>query len=155
MGLSSVQYLKSLHADWKITYAVPNWVLPLYSKVKTAADDIVPIEEGLNYFSSLLTIHPDAIHEMHQAGSTGKLNKAYSLLKQIPYTFHNHHYQGETSIKDQGKPVAAIQRDLNGIQAFWGKESEPSYLDYSPVINVPIKAKKKRIIIGAVATRQT
>lgn len=155
MGLSGVQYLKSIHPDWKITYAVPKWVLPLYSKVETAADHIVAIEEGLKYFSDLLTIHPDAIHEMHQSGSTGKLNTTYSLLKCVPYTFHNHHYKGESKIKDQGKPVAAIQRDLNGIHAFWGDGREPSFLDFPPIIKTKTTNKKNRVIIGAVATRET
>lgn len=155
MGLSSVQYLKSLHPDWKITYAVPKWVVPLYSKVQTSADEIIPIEEGLNYFSSLLMVHPDAIHEMHQTGSTGKANAAYALLKSIPYTFHNHHFKGESPIKDQGKPVAAIQRDLNGLHAFWGNEKEPHYLDYAPVIKTGVETKRNRVLIGAVATRET
>lgn len=155
MGLSGVQYLKSLHPEWTITYAVPKWVLPLYSKVKTAADNIIAIEDGLNYFSELLTIHPDAIHEMHQTGSTGKLNQAYGILKRVPYTFHNHHFKGESKIKDQGKPVAAIQRDLNGIHAFWGQTVEPSYLDFPPQIKAAASNKKKRVLIGAVATRET
>lgn len=155
MGLSSVQYLKNIYPNWKVTYAVPKWVLPLYSQVETSADSIIAIEDGLSYYSELLTINPDAIHELHQTGSSGKLNSTFSIFRQIPYTFHNHHFKGKSPIKDQGKPIATIQRDLNGIHAFWGKGEPPCYLDFPPIIKTSNTTKKSRVIIGAVATRRT
>src|SRR5690606_19147141 len=128
---------------------------PLYKNVKTAADEIIPIREGLNFYSDLLSLKPDAIHEMHQSGSSAKVLKAYSLFKKIPYTFHTHHFKGESKVKDQGKPKAAIQRDLDGVYAYWGQGLEPDFLKFPPVIKAKTSTKKRRIIIGAVATRET
>lgn len=155
MGLAAIQYLKSIHPSWKISYAVPAWVYPLYKNVKTAADEIIPIGKTFDFYSRILEIKPEAIHEMHQSGSSAKLLKTYALLKNIPYTFHNHHYHGESKIPDQGKPIAAIQRDLNGVFAFWGNQSLPQFLDFKPKIKTGKTNKTKRIIIGAVATRET
>tara|TARA_R110000868_G_scaffold237486_3_gene492033 strand:- start:1958 stop:2857 length:900 start_codon:yes stop_codon:yes gene_type:complete len=154
MGLSSVQYLKSIHPTWKITYAVPAWVYPLYRDVQTGADQIIPIGGALDFFSKLLDLKPDGIHEMHQSGSSAKVLSLYSRLKNIPYTFHNHHSQEASKILDQGKPKAAIQRDLDGVYAFWGKGERPDHLNFPPVIKVA-GDKKKRIILGVVATRET
>lgn len=155
MGLSALQYLKEIRPHWHITYAVPAWIYPLYKNVKTAADQIIPINGTLDFYQRILEVYPNAIHEMHQSGSSEKLLRVYSFFKSIPYTFHNHHFQGHSKIIDQGKPIAAIQRDLNGVYAFWGKGELPNYLDYTPKILCKKTNKKNRIIIGAVATRET
>ncbi|MBH46991.1 MAG: hypothetical protein CME71_02345 [Halobacteriovorax sp.] len=154
MGLSSIQYLKSIHPTWKISYAVPAWVYPLYKNTQTAADEIIPIGSSLDFFNRLLTLAPSGIHEMHQSGSSAKLLALYAGLKNIPYTFHNHHSSGPSKIIDQGKPKAAIQRDLDGVHAFWGKDSSPNHLDFAPSLKVSGN-KRKRIILGVVATRET
>lgn len=155
MGLSALQYIKSLHPDWKITYALPAWIVPFYKNVQTAADEIIAINSGFDFYSKLLEIKPDAIHELHQSGSSAKILKTYAALKQIPYTFHNHHDKGPSKVIDQGKPKAAIQRDLDGIHAFWGNNQSPSFLNFEPLIKAKKENLHKRIIIGAVATRET
>ena len=155
MGLSSVRYLKSIHPDWKITYAVPRWIYPLYQEVQTAADAIIPIDGLAAYLFKIFQLRPDIIHEMHQSGGTRKIHTLYATFKRISYTFHNHHQQKAGKIKDQGKPIAAIQRDLNGVHAFWGENSTPNYLAHPPQIKILNPKKIKRVIIGAVATRQT
>ncbi len=155
MGLSALQYLKKLNPNLKITYAIPAWMTPLYQDVQTAADQIIPIKNSLDFFSKLLELKPDAIHEMHQSGSTGKLLSFYSKIKNIPYTFHNHHSKASSSVKDQGMPKAAIQRDLDGIAAFYRSGEYPHFLDFEPRIITKPNNKQKKIILGVVATRET
>lgn len=155
MGLSAIQYLKSIHPTWKITYAVPGWVYPLYENIQTSADQIIPINGALDFFSKILQVNPDGIHEMHQTGSTHKILSTYSFLKNIPYTFHNHHSTKPGQIVDQGIPKAAIQRDLDGVAAFWGMKTKPEYLNFRPQIQTTASLHKKRIILGVVATRET
>ena len=44
MGLSTVSYLKSIFPKAKVSYATPAWVAPLYDKVQTDADEILPVD---------------------------------------------------------------------------------------------------------------
>lgn len=155
MGLSALQYLKELYPDALISYAIPKWMIGLYDNVETAADEIIPIESNLSFYSKLLELRPDMIHELHQSGSSAKVLSLYSFFKNIPYTFHNHHSTKESPIKDQGKPKAAIQRDLDGVAAFYPSNRYPNFLAYPPKMKVEAVQKQKRIILGVVATRQT
>lgn len=105
MGLSSIAYLRELYPDAYIIYATPAWVAPLYEKVETAADFIYPLKmkslsDILNLYSDLFNLKVDAIHEMHQSGTGNKVFTFFSLLKSIPYTFHNHHLKKGTVVLD-------------------------------------------------------
>lgn len=155
MGLAALQYLKTVFPQALISYAIPKWMVGLYENVKTAADEIIPIEDGLDFYSKLLELRPDMIHELHQSGSSAKILSLYAKIKNIPYTFHNHHSKKPSQVKDQGRPKAAIQRDLDGVAAFYSSKDYPDFLAFTPKIEVATSERKKRIILGVVATRET
>jgi len=162
MGLSSISYLRSLYPKSTIIYAVPQWTAKLYENVKTDADLIYPLnlsslDSILNLYTDLINLKVDAIHEMHQSGKGHKVFSLFSIIKNIPYTFHNHHLESKTKVLDQGQKKELIQRDLDGIYSFYGKnKSIPSFLNFEPKMHLSEKAAlKKRVIFGVVATRQT
>jgi heptosyltransferase-2 len=97
----------------------------------------------------------DHIHEMHQGGRTEKFFKLYSSFCGVSYTFHNHHLDRKSGVVDHGKIKPLIQRDLDGVYTYLGKE-RPNYLSYVPKMPLGISGgKKKRVILGVVATRAT
>ena len=161
MGLSSITYLRELFPNSKIIYAVPEWTTALYKNIKTDANVIYPLKlkslsDIFDLYTDLMNLKVDAIHEMHQSGRGQKVFSLFSFLKKIPYTFHNHHLLSGTKVVDQGQKKELIQRDLDGLYSFYGKENLPNFLNYLPKFkfeNLP--AKKKTIILGVVATRQT
>jgi len=162
MGLGAVQYAKELFLNSNIIYGVPKWVAPLYENVQTRADEVLPIElNGLKDWYGLWKILKnkkiDAIHEMHQSGRGAKFFKFYSLLNNIPYTFHNHHLKTKTKILDQGVYKSLIQRDLDGLYSFFAHSNRiPNFLNYCPEMSCVAKIKKEDLIVfGVVATRET
>lgn len=166
MGLSSVQYLRELYPESRIIYAVPAWIAPLYKNVQTAADEIYPlrlnsISDWLDLYNYLIDEKVEAIHEMHQSGRGHKVFSLFhfvsSLFGGVPYTFHNHHLTGGTKVVDQGEKKELIQRDLDGVYSFYGtNRPRPEFFNYTPVIQLKQNPlKKKTIILGVVATRQT
>ncbi len=161
MGLSAIQYLKELYPESKIYYAMPSWITPLYNKVQTSADNIIPLDlknpqDWFLCWRMLRKEKIDLIYEMHQAGRSRKFFSIYSKLSGIPYFFHNHHLKSKTQVLDQGAIKPLIQRDLDGIYSFLGKETIPSYKKYIPKITINQKIqRKKRVILGVVATRDT
>jgi len=162
MGLSAISYMRDLYPNAKIYYALPNWILPLYKNILTDADEVIGFDlKSLKDWGKLWKIcssrNIDVVHEMHQAGRTAKFFKVYSLLKRIPYFFHNHHLKSGTDVLDQGVIKAVIQRDLDGVFSYFSNmDKVPNYLDYCPQMKMKNKLNKKsRLILGVVATRET
>lgn len=162
MGLSTVQYLRELYPESRIIYAVPAWIAPLYKNIATAADEIYPLK--LNSFSDILDLFTyltnekvDAIHEMHQSGRGKKIFSLFHFFSRTPYTSHNHHLESGTAVIDQGVKKGLIQRDLDGLYSFYGKDKAlPNFLNFKPVIQLKNKpVREKKIILGVVATRET
>lgn len=162
MGLSTIQYLRSLYPESNIIYAIPQWTHHLFKDVKTAADIIYPLD--LSSFQSILRLYEDLndfkvdyIFELHQSGRGQKIFQFFNFISNIPYQAHNHHLTCKTKIIDQGLKIALIQRDLDGVFSFLGKDKRPRYLDFEPEIKCSKKfsEKKKRMIIGIVATRNS
>ena len=161
MGLASVQYLRALYPECIIIYAVPEWIAPLYKNIETAADIIYPLKlkklsNIFDLYTDLINLKVDAIHEMHQSGRGHKVFTIFSIMKNIPYTFHNHHLKTNTQVIDQGLIKELIQRDLDGLYSFYGKNEIPTFLDFEPKINLTKKTlHQQQIIFGVVATRKT
>ncbi len=161
MGLSTLQYLKELYPDCKISYAIPSWIIPLFKHSTIAADhlfalDLISFRKASASFYELLRSDVDYIHECHLGGRSFKFFKTLSFLKNIPYSYHNHHLSSGPVI-DQGKTKALIQRDLDGVFTFLGQgANRPNYLDYEPKMTMPrVNGQRKKIILGIVATRET
>ncbi len=167
MGLSSVQYLRSLYPNSTIIYAVPEWIAPLYKNVRTAADIIYPLKlkslsDILDLYSDLMNLNVSMIHEMHLSGRGHKVFSLFSFFKKIPFTYHNHHLKEGTDIIDQGVIKELIQRDLDGLYSFYGKGKIPHFLDFEPKMKLKNKMEKRKfllgdksVIFGVVATRKT
>jgi heptosyltransferase-2 len=161
MGLSAVQYLRTLHPQANIIYAVPQWVAPLYKDVTTEADSIYPLSlkktlDLWKLFNDLRKMKVTHIHEMHQSGRGAKFFKTIAMLLRVPYTFHNHHLKSGTQILDQGVIKPLIQRDLDGVFSFFGRIVIPHFKEYPPELKMDVKAtSSRRVIMGVVATRQT
>lgn len=166
LGLSSFQYLKSLSPNISLHYAIPSWIVPLYQKVESKADHIFGIETKslkgqFSFLKKCWAEKYDLIIELHQSGSSGKLLKFFSFISSTPYFFHNHHLQSGSFIKDQGKIIPNIQRDLNAVWSILSKKYHqelkiPSYLDHPPLLNCPNQNDDHSFgIIGVVATRET
>ncbi len=161
MGLSTVQYFRQLFPKSTIIYGVPQWTKPIFDKIETDADVIYPLKlnsltDMLDLWNDLIDLKVELIHEMHQSGRGKKAFSLFSLLKNIPYTFHNHHLKTASKVIDQGIIKSLIQRDLDGAYSFYGKDLKiPSYLEYEPKMSLKLNDKKKRIIFGVVATRDT
>lgn len=172
LGLSSVAYIKSLFPEAKVTYAVPKWVFPLFLKVETAADEIIPLEVGtMSQWGKLafeLTKKKfDLIIELNQSGRTGKFFKLFKFLSRVPYIFHNHNRPEKKNsfILDQGVKKANIQRDLDacwsGAKLYLGDNiisKIPSFFQHPPKMKCLGTSKmvdKFQIILGVVATRES
>ncbi len=161
MGLSSVQYLRTLYPESTIIYGVPQWTKSLFDNVKTEADLIYPMDTNsfssiLGFWQDLLNFNVDAIYEMHQSGRGEKVFKTYSFLNRVPYFFHNHHLKNGTKIKDQGIIKPLIQRDLDGVYSCLGHLGKyPHYEDFAPSMIANSQKRMPRIIFGVVATRET
>jgi heptosyltransferase-2 len=164
IGLGAVQYMRQLFPSAHISYMVPAWVRPIFSHVQTAAHQVIPVNlSSLDGFfetwNSLLQCRPDAVHELFQSGRTSKFLKLFSSLRPIHNTFHNHHHKGPGIVIDQGVIAPIIQRDLDGIYSHYGKDQlgpRPHFLNYIPVMkSLSPLTPHRRIILGAVATRQT
>jgi heptosyltransferase-2 len=161
MGLSAVQYLKLVYPKGNIIYAVPQWIAPLYSESKTAADSIYPLamanfRDFTKLFNDLRKFKVEHVHEMHQTGRGAKILRGLCFLLGIRYTAHNHHLKTWTGVVDQGKILPLIQRDLDGVFSFLGKGDKPRFDLYRPQLVPNIKKEKNRLIIlGVVATRET
>jgi len=166
IGLSAIQYIRELFPQAHIIYGVPSWIAPLYGNIKTAADEVMPLDlnslgDWTRLWRELSRRKVDTVHELFQSGRTAKFFKIYCLLKNVQYTYHNHHLKSGGVVHDQGVIKPAIQRDLDGVYSHLTKRVEyPSYLDYQPSIGLsePQDSKRPReayIILGVVATRET
>ncbi len=166
MGLSALQYIRELYPEAKIIYAIPSWITPLYKNVDIECDQVISCDlknakDWVALFKKMRALKPDVIFEMHLAGRTFKFFNTYSKLFRTPYFFHDHHskkskkYHVPNGILDQGVIKPVIQRDLDGVYSCLSKKEEiPNFLNYTPVISAE-KAKKKRLVLGVVATRAT
>lgn len=165
IGLSSISYIKSIFPHAKITYAMPGWIVPLYQNTKGDFDEIYALNvreyrQWPKFFFELSRKKFDLILELHQSGSSGKFLRLLSFLRRIPYHFHNHHLE-HSSIIDQGKEKASIQKDLDGIYCalkefgYLSQEKIPSYLDFPPQLTVPHTEERVRVILGVVASKTT
>lgn len=163
MGLSSVSYFRSLYPKSTIIYAIPQWTAKLYEEVITDADIIYPLKlnslgDILDLYQDLINYQVNLIHETHQTGTGSKVFGLFSILKQIPYTYHNHHLTSGTKVIDQGEKKELIQRDLDGVYSFWSKSKKvPSFLNFEPKLSIKngSAVRKNRVIFGVVATRDT
>lgn len=158
IGLSTIQYIKKIHPNAKITYIVPKWIAPLFKETEIAADEVIgmnfnTISDWWNNFFLIKKIKPDCIFEMFQAGRTKKFFSLYSKINFIPYYFHNHHVKSGP-VYDQGKIKSNIQRDLDGAWTFFSQGEIPNHLDYEPKMKLGVD-NKEQIILGVVATRET
>ena len=170
LGLSSVTYIKSLFPEAKITYGVPKWVYPLFLKVKSGADDHIPIEvrtvgQWGKFALEIKKKKFDFIIELNQTGRTRKFFKLFKLISRVPYVFHNHNIPKNKNsfIFDQGVKKPNIQRDLDacwsGAKLFLGDniiKKIPSYFKYPPKLQcLGANNKKEKIVLGMVATRES
>ncbi len=161
MGLSTISYLRSIYPDSKIYYGIRSWTALLYNCVGSDADGIFPIRlESVSDFFKMWGLYRslkiDHIHELHLSGRTKRFCSAYSALTGTRYTYHNHHVKGGGPVHDQGVTKALIQRDLDGVYSFLGKDHDlPNYLEYPPKMDIEPVEKKKWILFGVVATRAT
>lgn len=161
IGLSAAQYLKKLYPGVKITYALPPWICPLFENIESAVDEILPLDlKGASgwwkTFVQFRRSEIDCIHELFQAGRSGKFFGLYRGLTAVPYSFHNHHLKKGDRVLDQGVIKPVIQRDLDGVWSYYKGEGEPpNYLDFTPVMEVKNKRSEKIIVLGVVATRET
>ncbi len=160
MGLGAVAYLRTLYPKANIIYAVPQWGAPLYAEVKTEASSIYPLKlkvasDYVKTFFELRKMKIDHIHEMHQTGTGSKFFSFLAFTLGIRYTAHNHHLKSETGVIDQGLIKPLIQRDLDGVFSFLGRDERPNFLQFKPEIKIEQSVHKPRIIFGVVATRQT
>ena len=162
MGMSAISFAKKLFPNSKIYYGVPSWVAPLYENINHDADQIFSLnltnaKEILKTFFKLKRESFNLIFELHQSGKTNKVFSLLSFLnKNLTYYYHNHHLKKGTEIKDQGVPKELIQRDLDGMASLLDPKGPwPHYLKYTPTFK-PKNAvsKKKRILLGIVATRK-
>ncbi|MCP4914206.1 MAG: glycosyltransferase family 9 protein [Oligoflexia bacterium] len=166
IGLSTLQYLRSIFPKSHITYMVPAWVAPLFQNTQTAADQIIGInlkgiKDALSLNSQVKAINPDIVFELFQSGRTAKFFKLHRFLGGYKYLSHNHHLKsGESNIIDQGVYKANIQRDLDGVWSLISKPRDlgeiPHYLNFEPKIEIQENIlKDNSVIFGVVATRQT
>lgn len=162
ISLGTLQYLREVLPDTKIIFATPWWTADLYSKVKISADEVFGfrLKKPADWFSMwhrLRRREIDGVLELFQSGRTSTFFNFYSPLNGTPYFAHNHHKKSGP-VLDQGIIKPVIQRDLDGAWTFFGKErglAVPSYLDYCPNFQFQKIEKKKRIVLGTVATRET
>lgn len=161
MGLGALSYIKKMAPHLRITYAIPEWIVPLFKNVNSDADEILSLK--LQSFSNFIKTYKqlsekkiDAIFELHLSGRTHKFFSIYSLINRCPYHYHNHHLQ-IGPILDQGVIKPLIQRDLDGIYStYFSNTTPPSYLDHPPRLKINrTPENKRRIILGIVATRET
>lgn len=159
MGLSTLHYLKDILPGTKVIYGVPKWIFPLYEKVETHADKIIPLSfKNLSEWREsrkLIKEHEvDSVLELFQSGRTKKFFKLWCLLGGPRYVAHNHHIKNGP-VHDQGVIKSNIQRDLDGAWTFFGRgDMPPSYLGYPPLLKAPA-LHDNHIILGVVATRET
>jgi heptosyltransferase-2 len=167
ISLGSIQYLKTLFNKSNLTliYGVPQWIYPLFKHVTTDCEKIIP----LTWDSALRNIAQscDLILELHQS-SFGKkfFGSIFSLGLKSKYFFHNHHKKFETIIINQGKPLPAIQRDIEGVWSILRHlnmtnlscPSPSEFLNFPPRLipqGLSTIQKKPQIILGVVASRKT
>lgn len=159
MGLSTLQYLKSLYPDTHLIYTLPKWITPLYENVEIAADEVLPLEwktagDWWKSYRQLKEKNIDTVLELFQSGRTAKFFNLWEKIGGPEYHFHNHH-EKEGPVHEQGVIKSNIQRDLDGAWTFFGKSNQPpSFLDLTPMMKVHGE-KKDQIILGIVATRET
>lgn len=162
ISLGTLQYLRTILPDTKIIFATPWWTADLYKHTKIAADEVFgfKLQKPADWFSMwhrLRRREIDGVFEMFQSGRSSTFFKFYSPLNGTPYWAHNHHKKSG-NVHDQGIIKPVIQRDLDGAWSFFGKEQSlaiPDYKNYCPSFFMPNVQKKKRIVLGTVATRET
>lgn len=160
IGLGGLQYARELFPDKKLVYAIPDWICPLFADVDIVADEVVPVRlksigDWFSMWKTMKNISPELVFEFFQSGRTGKFFNLYSKLSKSDYFFHNHHPGIQSKIYDQGVIKSNIQRDLDGLYSYWGKDY-PKDLSYEPKMTLRREVEKENaIILGVVATRKT
>jgi heptosyltransferase II len=161
MGLSTLNYFRSIYPNSKIYYGVRDWTAKLYEDVDTDADEIIPIslngfKDYLSLWNKLKALNIDIIHEMHVSGRTKKFFNLYSMLTSSKYTYHDHHLEKGGAVIDQGVKKELIQRDLDGVYSFYSRDQiVPNFKDFVPQLKNIKEDKDRSIIFGVVATRET
>ena len=162
MGISSIKYIRELYPNSIIYYALPKWITPLYKNIETPANRIIPFDLNTFFdwpkmYKQLKVLNIDLIYEMHQSGRTSTFFKFYTFFNNVRYYFHNHHLKSGTPVLDQGVIKSLIQRDLDGVYSHLSSDKKiPHYLNYSTLLKLKLNyVKKKQIIFGVVATRET
>lgn len=163
IGLSTIQYFRHLYPNAKIIYLIPNWIAPLFRHGTTEADQIIGFDlksakDFFNLWKLVNSIKPTLIFELFQSGRTQKFFKLYSLFCSAKYQFHNHHLlKDQSNIHDQGIYKSNIQRDLDGVWSYHGRNKNlpiPNYLDLAPKFHIE-SSKNNSILFGVIATRET
>ena len=156
ISLGAVQYLRKNMPDVEIIYGVPSWVYPLFSKLETSADKVVPINlkdfsSWLEMYGTLKSFAPDIILELFQSGRGKKFCSLYQMVNsQTIYYGNNHHLDDGTYKKSN------IQRDMDGIKNHLPEIPTDSYLNFCPTVSLKDSVNKTNtIIFGIVATRET
>src|SRR5688572_22317511 len=108
LGLSALEYIKSLFPQVQITYGVPQWITPFYKNINIPAESVFPLNvkkaQGIYSLYQLLKSERfDFILELHQSSSTQKILTLLSFITKTPYYFHNHHRKDQTIIHGQGQ----------------------------------------------------
>ncbi|MEI8348363.1 MAG: hypothetical protein WCG27_12920, partial [Pseudomonadota bacterium] len=161
LGTSALQFLKKVWPHSRISYAIPQWIRPLFQDVETDADDyysfdLAKIGDWQKQFRMLTAGKYDLIIELHQTGRNAKFFKLFRLFNKTPYFFHNHNIgRGPADFTlDQGVVKPIIQRDLD---ACWSVAKNlgvnlpvPHYLDFPPKMKLKVPASNtiQKIILG-------
>jgi heptosyltransferase II len=166
MTLSSIQYLKTVLPKAQIHVFFPTWIIPIFKnyadeQVIFHAVDAKSVKGLWQLKKNLDQLKPSWVYHFHCCGRLSHFLKIYTRLRSLPYHFHSHHHTNQTGIPNQGEPIAAIQRDLNGLHFALKKmnlttDNYPDYLGHPPIF--PLKqtpVKEKKIILGLVASRIT
>lgn len=161
ISLSTLQYLKESCPNQILYFGVPAWIAPLFDNVNIAADQVIPmnfksIKDWSGNIRQLRKYRIKRIHELFLRGSSHKFFSFFSFLVGGKYTFHNHHLNKSSQIKDQGIIKSNIQRDLDGVASLITNQKSPEYLLYPPKMTLKSPVEKNNsVILGIVATRET
>ncbi|MDQ3019246.1 MAG: hypothetical protein M3R36_01555 [Bacteroidota bacterium] len=166
MGLSTIQYIQNLFPGSKITYAVQERVLPIFSNIISTNIEFKSINFLLKgwfkTYSFVKKNNFDLILELQQTGKSKNFFNVFSKFSLPYYYFHNHNHPGNEFILDQGIKKPAIQKDLDGAWTALNhhfpelKLEVPNHLDFEPKLNYRNRKVKNNnsIILGISAGRK-
>ncbi|MEO8210856.1 MAG: glycosyltransferase family 9 protein [bacterium] len=166
MGLGTIQYIQKLFPGSKITYAVQERVLPLFSNIVCPDVEFKSISflfaDWFKTFNFIKKNNFDLIIELQQTGKSKNFFRLFSKFTLPEYYYHNHNHSGKKFILDQGIKKPVIQKDLDGVWTAFNyifpnrKPEIPYYLDYEPkseIRNYKLK-NNNRVILGVSAGRK-